>query len=504
MLDTLFSWLNVRSVGVLLHPTSLPGPDGIGTLGKSAYRFIDFLSGCGFEYWQMCPLGPTGYGDSPYQTFSSFAGNPYLIDLEELVSWGLLKPEDLTPLGSLPKDRVDYGALYLRKWAILRLAFRRFSERAEDELSKGFESFCAENNPWLTPYASFMALKDRFGGASWTEWPDTYRIYERARGEFGDAGLQHQMQAYAFYQYLFFRQWESVRSYASDKGVHMIGDVPIFTAMDSSDVWSEPEYFQLDANLKPEGLAGVPPDYFSPLGQLWGNPLYRWSAMRGDGYQWWMRRLESAFRLYDVIRIDHFRGFDAYWKVPATDQDARNGEWISGPGLDFFKAVHSHFPDGRLIAEDLGVITDSMIALRVATGLPGMAVLQFAFDGENSDYLPHNQEKNQVLYSGTHDNDTTLGWYRHAEESTRDKVRRYLRVGGSSISWDMIRAAYQSVCNLAVIPMQDFLSLDSSARMNTPGSATGNWQWRVEQHQLDRLWETSGSYLRELKQLYSR
>ena len=503
----LFNWLDHRAAGVLLHPTSLPGAFGIGTFDDATTRFLDFITEAGFRYWQVCPLGPTGYGDSPYQCFSSFAGNPYLIDPTALVAAGLLREADLAPLRGLNDDHVDFGALYQRKLPLLFAAHARWRSDPQSALPYGdFIQFRAAHADWLRGYAYFSALKAHFQGRPWWEWPDAVRTLAAAEKSPLRAELNPRIEAYEFVQYLFFGQWAQVRARAAERNVRIIGDTPIFTALDSADVWASPHLFQLDERTrKPTAVAGVPPDYFSADGQLWGNPLYDWAAHAHDGYAWWLSRLRANFALCDVVRIDHFRAFDAYWSVPANAATARTGQWITGPGLGFFQAVRAAMPEVKLIAEDLGLLSPDVIALREATGLPGMAVLQFAFGGPADNlYLPHNLRANTVVYPGTHDNDTTRGWYATTDERTRDHVRRYFRISGEEISWDFVRAAYASVANLAVIPFPDLLSLGSEARFNTPGNGQGNWTWRFRDAQLEELRRGSAGYLRELAALYGR
>ncbi len=503
----LFSWLSERSAGVLLHPTSLPSPFGVGAFDESAVSFLRFMAAAGLRHWQTCPLGPTGYGDSPYQCFSSFAGNPYLVDPAALVRAGLLTEAAVQPLRYLNRDRVDYGALYERKLPLLfsaHAAWRRDPRRA---LPYGdFAAFRAAQAGWLPGYALFSALKDHFGGKPWWDWPEGVRTFELAQKSPLAAEVAVRAEAYAFIQYLFLGQWRELRAQAAQLGISLVGDTPIFAALDSADVWASPQLFQLDRRtLRPTAVAGVPPDYFSADGQLWGNPLYDWPAHAAEGYAWWLARLRANFALCDIVRIDHFRGFEAYWSVPAGAPTARTGRWIEGPGLDFFRAVQRAMPDAKLIAEDLGLLTPATVALREATGLPGMAVLQFAF-GSDADnlYLPHNQRANCVVYPGTHDNDTTRGWYAAADEKSRDHVRRYLRVSGQEIGWDFVRSAYASPCHLAVVPLQDLMSLGPEARFNTPGKAQGNWTWRYHEEELQTLAQRSGPYLRELAALYGR
>ncbi|WP_414664999.1 4-alpha-glucanotransferase [Horticoccus sp. 23ND18S-11] len=503
----LFSWLNKRGAGVLLHPTSLPSPHGVGVFDEQAVAFLDFLAECGFEFWQTCPLGPTGYGDSPYQCFSSFAGNPYLVDLVPLVRAGLLTDIAIAPLRDLSADGVDFGALYQRKLPMLFAAHAAWCRDGKRALPYGdFAAFQRDNAHWLNGYALFSALKDHFSGRPWWEWPAAVRSQAAAEKSPVRVEVATRVEAYAFIQYLFFGQWTQLRSHAASRGIQIIGDTPIFTALDSADVWSSPHLFQLDPKTsRPIAVAGVPPDYFSADGQLWGNPLYDWPAHAREGYAWWLARLRANFALCDIVRIDHFRGFEAYWSVPADAPTARTGRWIDGPGLDFFRAVQAAMPDAKLIAEDLGLLTARTIALREDTGLPGMAVLQFAFGGESDNlYLPHNQRANTVVYPGTHDNDTSLGWYATADEKTRDHVRRYLRISGQEIGWDLLRSAYASVSNLAVVPLQDLLSLGAEGRFNTPGQSQGNWTWRYRPEHLQSLRQCSGPYLRELAALYGR
>lgn len=505
----LFNWLDDRSAGVLMHPTSLPGDQGIGVLDGSVTAWLDFMTQSGLSHWQICPLGPTGYGDSPYQCFSAFAGNPYLIDLQVLVRSRLLEPDDLVPLQSLPRETIDYGLLYQLKWPLLFKAYATWEDTQREFQPYGeFEAFRVEHEAWLEGYAYFMALKRHFDGAAWWTWPENVRFMAKARQTplWVDADINRTATAYAFFQYLFFGQWQQVRDQAREKAIQIIGDAPIFVAADSADVWRDPDLFQIDpATGQPLKVAGVPPDYFSADGQLWGNPLYQWEAHREDDYAWWMRRLRANLAVSDIVRIDHFRAFDTYWSIPAEAETAKYGEWLKGPGLDFFQAVQRELPDCQLIAEDLGELSPSVIELRNATGLPGMSILQFAFGGDATNlYLPHNLTANTVVYPGTHDNDTSLGWYRAMDDDTRDHVRRYLRISGECIGWDLIRSAYGSVSSLAIVPLQDFLSLGSAARLNTPGKPEGNWQWRYTSEALGALMQDSAAYLRELAALTGR
>jgi len=508
MTQPLLHWLDHRSSGVLLHPTALPGDYGIGTFNDHCLDFIDFLAEAGLGYWQVCPLGPTGYGNSPYQSFSVFAGNPYLISLRALQAKDLVSAAILDELGSLPRAFVDYGGLHNAKWPVLQSIYDVCIRQEKGRrLPYGdFDAFKEAHAEWLEPFAYFQALKERFDGAPWTEWPPKLRSFPQAKRSPLRKELAEAIDAQRFFQYLFFGQWEIARDRARRRGVRIVGDLPIFVSMDSADVWQNPERYQLDQKtLKPKAVAGCPPDYFSASGQLWGNPLYDWKALKAEGYDWWIKRLEASFRLYDVVRIDHFRGFESYWKIPYGDKTAANGKWTKGPGLDFFKTVKRRLPNAKLIAEDLGDIDAKARKLRRDSGLPGMAVLQFAFgDGGDNFYLPHNLQHNCVLYPGTHDNDTTRGWYGSAPEKTRDHARRYLRVSGEEIGWDFVRAAYASVARLCIVPLQDLLSLGSEARFNIPGSQAGNWEWRMSEDQLASLRGEPAAYLKELADLYYR
>ncbi len=507
MKEPLFNWLDHRAAGVLMHPTSFPGEFGIGTLNQHCFEFIDFLAEAGFKYWQICPLGPTGYGDSPYQSFSAFAGNPYLVSLNELEAKQLLDPGILQELSGLSSSFVDYGTLYLAKWPVLDAVYERFVQGSKKVRPYGaFSTFKKKHADWLEPYAYFQALKNHYDGKPWYEWPAEIRSYQTATSHDLRKRLARQIDTQMFVQYLFFGQWELVRQRASKRGVQIIGDLPIFVALDSADVWQHPEYFQLDPKTSlPTAVAGCPPDYFSEDGQLWGNPLYDWDALSADGYSWWIKRLKSSFELYDAVRIDHFRGFDSYWSIPYGAENAREGEWKKGPGIDFFKTLKRKLKKCKLIAEDLGELTDDVRILRRDTGLPGMAILQFAFgSGGDNLYLPHNLQPQSVLYPGTHDNDTSLGWYANATEKERDHVRRYLGVSGRQIGWDLLRASYKSVARLAIIPMQDLLSLGSEARFNIPSQAMGNWSWRCTPEQMRSLCGETAAYLQELAELTYR
>jgi 4-alpha-glucanotransferase len=499
-----------RSSGVLLHPTSLPGPNGIGDLGPAAYQFVDFLAETGCRFWQVLPLGPTGYGDSPYQCFSAFAGNPYLVSPQVLIAEGLLTLEDLDDKPDFPPERVDYGKLIPWKLNLLEKAYHRFLQDTPSDLEVAFLTFQVEHEGWLESYARFMSLKEVHGGKPWTQWPAPLRDRQPATLRTACRKLASNIQRHKFHQFLFFRQWEALRRYTHARGIYLIGDLPIFVSHDSADVWEHPELFHLDESGKPTVVAGVPPDYFSATGQLWGNPLYRWENHAHEGYAWWLARLQNVLTLVDLIRLDHFRGFAAYWEVPANEPTAENGRWVPGPGATFFHIVKDALRESSLalnnglplIAEDLGEITPDVIELRDTFGLPGMKVLVFAFDsGPQNPFLPHNYTENCVVYTGTHDNDTARGWFENAPEGEKDFARRYLGCDGNNIAWDLMRAAWSSVAQIAIAPMQDLLNLDNQARMNYPGKASGNWTWRMPS---DALNQELRQRLRELNTLYGR
>ena len=465
------------------------------------------LGKAGVRYWQICPVGPTGYGNSPYQTFSGRAGNPYFIDLDELASAGLLSDPDLEPLRSLPKDHVDYGRLYETFWIALSRAYDRFSASGKDEVDGlgSFASFRSAQAGWLEPFAAFMALKAHFGGRPWTSWPEEYRSWSPTRFASVPEAVRLEASRHAFYQYLFFGQWHRLRAYAAERGVGIIGDVPIFVALDSADTWENRAVFRLDRQGNPLAVAGVPPDYFSAKGQLWGNPLYDWEYLARTDYRWWIDRLSAAFSLYDIIRLDHFRGFDTYWEIPAGAADACNGRWLEGPGLQFFDVVRRAFPEARIIAEDLGYIGPKVVALRNAAGLPGMKILQFAYGHDSSNVnLPHFYTRDSVVYTGTHDNTTTRGWLEHLSGDTAKKIEEYFQLGGSRSAWPMIRAALATVSRLAVVPVQDLLDLPAACALNQPGTAEGNWQWRYTESQLAQLEGAKVAMLGHWIKLYDR
>lgn len=468
-----------RGAGILLPVTSLPSPYGIGTFGKAAYEFIDFLRRAGQKYWQVLPLGPTSYGDSPYQSFSAFAGNPYFIDLDLLIEEGLVKKEYVDSFSWGDNESyVSYEVIYQNRFQVLREAFRNsFHREAPD-----FRIFTEENAYWLKDYSLYMACKEYFGSVNWLEWEEDIRFRRPEAVAKYEALLAEDMEFWTFCQYKFFEQWKKLREYATEKKIQIIGDIPIYAAMDSADVWSHPELFQLEEeNLFPKFIAGVPPDAFSETGQLWGNPLYDWDALRRDHFSWWIDRIRQQLTLVDILRIDHFRGFSACWAVPSGETTARNGHWTAVPGNEFFETLVRELGDDLpIIAEDLGTITEEVIALRDRFCLPGMKILQFAFEGDYENYfLPHQfKTANCVCYTGTHDNDTTAGWYRNTNDINKDKVRRYMSTDDGGVSWAFIRTCMASIAKYAVFPMQDVLALGSDARMNIPGRSEGNWGWR--------------------------
>lgn len=480
-----------RSSGILLHPSSLPSPYGIGDLGPQSFRFIDWLASTGCKLWQVLPLGPTGYGDSPYQAFSAFAGNPYLISPDELFADGLLTQEDLDGMKDLPASHVDFGLFIPRKLDLLQKAFSRYQSNPE-HLRQAFDYFCAENASWLDDYTLFMALKEANGGGAWNGWPEALRKRKKAALSKAQKELGESVMRFAFYQFIFFRQWNKLRAYANERGIQIIGDIPIFVAYDSSDVWSHPDLFFLDREGNPTVVAGVPPDDFSATGQLWGNPLYKWDVHKKEGYAWWLSRVRSSLQIFDILRFDHFRGFAGYYEIPADHTTAEFGRWVAGPGKDLFRAVDKFLGDGLIthgtglpiIAEDLGLVTPDVIELLAAFDLPGMKVLQFAFSGPENPFLPHNYIPNSVAYTGTHDNDTARGWFEHAAPHEREFAQRYLSVDGNDFAWDLIRGVWKSVAVFAITPMQDLLNLGSEARMNFPSKLGGNWEWRMGEYDL--------------------
>jgi 4-alpha-glucanotransferase len=496
------TWLT-RSAGIILHPTSLPGRFGIGDLGPAAHTWIDTLAKTGITWWQVLPLGPTGQGDSPYSCFSAFAGNPLLVSPELLVRDGLITTAALENL-SFPADRVDYENVHKFKDWILAQAFRAFREGKVPTFKAAFDQFRHEHAGWLDEFALYTALKHVHGGGDWREWPTPLvrrdaAALTAARSKYADI-----IDLERFRQFIFFRQWTALRQYAAERGVKILGDAPIFVAADSADVWSRPELFLLDDDHKPRVVAGVPPDYFSETGQLWGNPLYDWVALEKTGYRWWIDRVRAGLELVDMVRLDHFRGFEAAWHVPADAKTAVDGKWVPGPGIELFRALKTELGGLPLVAEDLGVITKEVEKLREETDLPGMRVLQFAFGGDPTfKFLPHNFDPHTVVYTGTHDNDTTLGWFATIPEGEKKFLKSYWPRAIDDPAGELIRMAWASVAAVAIAPLQDVLALDTTARMNVPGRADGNWTWRMSEAQMtsrafERLTEWTHIYNRKM------
>ena len=503
-----------RASGILLHPTSLPGPFGIGDLGAGAYQFARFLQDSCQHVWQLLPLGPTGYGNSPYQTFSAFAGNHLLLSLETLQAEGLLSANDLMDAPPFSLHRVEYDAVGEFKQGLLWKAFETFQRTATLPCRDDLAAFCQRQAEWLDDYTLFMALKEAHGGVSWTEWERAIARREPAAMRDWRQKLAPRIAFHTFLQYQFSRQWQTLKARCHQDGIQLFGDVPIFIAHNSADVWAHPELFYLDASGNPSVVAGVPPDYFSRTGQRWGNPLYRWDVMGASGYAWWIQRLRTMREMVDLIRLDHFRGFEAYWEVPAAEDTAINGRWVKGPGTAFFEALHEALGELPLVAEDLGLITPEVRALRKRFRLPGMRVLQFGFGGDprTNEHCPHNHTRDCVVYTGTHDNNTSLGWFHEVEQlasddgleamqAERTAALTYMASNGQEVHWDMIRLSLASVGHLAIVPLQDVLGLGEEARMNYPGRPEGNWQWR---YVADLLTARRASRLRELTEIYGR
>ncbi len=490
----------MRSSGILMHISSLPGPYGIGTMGAQAFAFVDFLKQAGQRYWQILPLTPTGYGDSPYQSCSAYAGSHYLIDLDLLVSDGLLYPEEPKNIHWCDREeKADFGLLYNHRLPLLRLAYSRFRDT-----DGSFQTFLAESEGWLPDFGLFMALKDRHGGKPWYQWEAPLKLRQPEALFQASQELAEEIRFYGFVQYLFFKQWNALHRYAAENGIAIIGDVPIYVPLDSVEVWKEPQYFQLDENRDPVAVAGCPPDAFTADGQLWGNPLYRWDVLKEEGYGWWLRRLAAAGKLYDVIRIDHFRGFESYWSIPAGDTTARNGHWVKGPDMDFVNALKQGLPDLKFIAEDLGYLTQEVRDLRDGSGFPGMKVLQFAFDPkEPSNYLPHTYTQNSVCYTGTHDNLTMQQWFAEAEPEAVAFAREYMHLDeNEGYVWGTIRTAFASVSDTVIVPIQDFLSFGAESRMNFPGTLSDcNWTWRAK---CAKIYGTMANRILSLTRLYGR
>ena len=509
-----FSMRFQRASGVLLHPTCLPGSSGIGDFGPAAFSFVDFLKDAGQKLWQVLPLNPTGYGDSPFQCFSAHAGNHLLISLERLVERGVLETSDLRGRPEFPQDSIDFEAVIQWKTALLTKAAMRFQNDAGAEDRRAFDDFCARNNSWLPDFSLFMACKQEQGGIAWNRWPREIAQRTPAALSAAEGRLKQASFTAQYCQFEFFRQWKAVQTYAHGAGIRIIGDLPIYVALDSADVWTHPEYFQLSDDGQPLNIAGVPPDYFSATGQCWGNPIYRWDRLQETGYRWWIERFRAALELYDAVRIDHFRGFEAYWEIPGDETTAINGRWVKGPGGNFFEALEREFGDLPIIAENLGVITPEVESIRNRFDFPGMAILQFAFgkDPQGPSFRPHNYERQLAAYTGTHDNDTTVGWWsssgvgdstRTAEDVAKEHAfaRAYLNFTDEPIHWVLIRSILASVADLAIIPLQDLLGLGTEARMNLPGTAKGNWRWRFRE---DALTPELAKRLRDMVTLYDR
>jgi 4-alpha-glucanotransferase len=502
-----------RASGILLHPTSLPSKYGIGDLGDEAYKFVDFLANAKQTYWQVLPLGPTGFGDSPYQCFSAFAGNTNLISPEKLVEDGFLTVEEINEKPDFPVGRIDFGKLYDWKNQILAKAYERFRLTTSVDLRGKFETFCQQEAAWLEDYALFRAIKKSQNQKSWQQWEAGLLLRKPPALAAARENLRDDVQAQKFQQWLFFRQWNELKNYCHSKNVKIVGDIPIFVALDSADVWCNPSQFKLDEDGSPKVVAGVPPDYFSKTGQLWGNPIYNWKQMQKDDFRWWIERVKATLRTVDIVRVDHFRGFAATWEVPGGERTAQNGRWVNVPGRELFETLKNTFGDLPFWAEDLGVITPDVEDLRDDFGFPGMRILQFAFGGDADNHdLPHNYIKNCVAFTGTHDNDTTVGWFNSeaGSSSTRDaaQIKRerefcldYLKSNGREINWDFINAVWESVADTAIAPMQDLLGLGNEARMNLPASRSGNWFWQCRDGDFS---SEIADRLRKLTEIYGR
>ncbi len=489
-----------RASGVLMHITSLPGPYGIGSMGQYGKQFIDFLKDAGQCYWQILPIGPTGYGNSPYQAFSAFAGNPFIIDIEQLLESGYITLKQIASYNFEDDiEKINYDKIITQKIALLKECYKTFKASYDDGSLEAFK----KTHHWVNEYSLFMALKENYNQQQWQDWPEAYRLREesalnRFRHEHAD-----EIEFWVFLQWIFFKQWSDLKEYANRCGVEIIGDMPIYVSSDSSDTWAHPELFYFDKKSNPIAVSGCPPDAFSKTGQLWGNPLYDWAQNEANGFKWWIKRMQSSMEIYDVIRIDHFRGFESYWEIPAGDETAENGHWVKGPGMKLFKAIHEVIPSMRIIAEDLGFLTQDVIDLVEESGYPGMKVLQFAFDSrEESDYLPHNYNNHCIVYTGTHDNDTVMGWFDSAAPEDVAMAKKYLTLTKEEgYHWGYIRGAWSSVAKVAIAPMQDFLGLGSEHRMNIPSTIGGNWEWRVKE---DDLSDVLAKRIRQLTKLYGR
>ncbi len=498
------SWLTSRGAGVLMHISCLPSTQGIGCFDENCLNFIDFLSSSGMKYWQICPLHPTAYGDSPYQSTSAFAGNQYFIDLSQLINDGLLTTEEANQQSILSETKVEFDKLFSINNKLLQRAAQRF-----DYSNANFLNFCSSEKYWLDDYALFTSIKQHFNYSQWTEWPNNFKYYFRLKSKLNSLPeeIVNNIKTQKFIQYIFSTQWEKICRYAKEKGIEIIGDLPIFVGLDSADVWSNNKVFKLNNNLMPTYVAGVPPDAFSSTGQLWGNPVFDWDYLEKTSFDWWHKRIKHASKIYDIVRLDHFRGFYDYWEIPANSQTAINGKWQLGPGKQFFQSIIEHHSKIKLIAEDLGILSEGAKQLLKSIKLPGMNVMHFAFDGDaRNQYLPHMHEKNSVLYCGTHDNNTTRGWYENdINDAQRDYIRNYLRVPGNDIEWDLIRSGYQSSSNLFISTIQDILSLNSDARFNTPGKLNDNWAWRMTHNQFEYLKQSEcDKYLHKIGKIYGR
>jgi 4-alpha-glucanotransferase len=489
-----------RESGILLHISSLPGKYGIGDFGKEAYKFIDFLKESDQKNWQILPLGITGYGDSPYQSFSAFAGNPYFIDIEEFIEKEYISEEDVNEYNLKSRDdSIDYNKLYKNKYKLLRLIYNKDYDLSKKKL----EEFYIKEKEWLRPFALFMTIKDYQQGKSWLEWEDRFKEYDSKSVQEFENKNKKDLFFWVFTQFYFFTQWKKLKKYANNRNINIIGDMPVYVAEDSSDIWANSKYFNLDKDLKPKTVAGVPPDLFSEKGQLWGNPIYNWENMKKNNYKWWIKRIKHSFRLFDKLRIDHFRGFEAYWEVEKNSKDAVKGKWVKGPGLELFNEIKKQLGNLDIIAEDLGFLTKEVHNLIDDTGYPGMKVLQFAFDGDsNNPYLPHNYCKNSVVYTGTHDNQTTKDWFASQDKESKKYIKDYIKEkNDKDISWKLIKTAWSSTADLAIAPMQDFLNLGNESRMNTPATLGDNWTWRLASNLMKRGLSEKISHI---TQLYGR
>ena len=504
-LSTEAPFMKYRQGGILLHPTSLPGIFGIGDLGSEFYRFIDFLHSNRQQLMQILPLGPTGYGNSPYQSFSAFAGNPLLISPEKLVDIGILTSDEIV-LPKFPKSRVDYKKVMAFKWDLLLQAFTNYSKRSPSALREQFKAFSNKHHYWLEEYALFMSIKEAHDLKAWNTWEEPLKSRKTSALLSWKRNYQKEVEFHKFTQFIFFHQWNEAKKYTHKKKIRIIGDIPIFLAYDSADVWVNSHLFYLDKYGELEYVAGVPPDYFSETGQLWGNPIFRWNRMKANGYKWWIQRIKHSFSQIDILRIDHFRGFEAYWRIPADEPTAINGKWVPGPGIELFIELKKALGPLPIIAENLGVITPAVVELLQQSGFPGMRVLQFAFGLEEeefkeNEYLPHNYIPNTVVYTGTHDNDTTQGWFKTVPKEVQTEVLEYLNSNNEDIVGDLIRLAWNSVAKMSIIPLQDLLRLGTEGRMNFPGTESGNWEWRFT---WDQLTEEKGEEIAKLSKIYER